>query len=113
MIGKPVYKLMHAVKTLLKTALVRDKDIGFFETLGFEYFGPIDGHDLPGMEKTFQSAKAFEGPCVIHVKTKKGYGYDKAEERPETFHGTPPFYVETGDRIEAPAYPSNGHMMAD
>jgi len=111
MIGKPVYKLMHAVKTLLKTALVRDKDIGFFETLGFEYFGPIDGHDLPGMEKTFQSAKAFEGPCVIHVKTKKGYGYDKAEERPETFHGTPPFYVETGDRIEAPAYPSNGHMM--
>ncbi len=111
-IGKPVYRLMHAAKTLLKTALVRDKDIGFFETLGFEYFGPIDGHDLSGMEKTFLLAKEFPGPCVIHVKTKKGYGYDKAEERPETFHGTPPFLVETGDRIDLPKEPSCGHVMA-
>ena len=111
-IGKPVYRMMHAVKTLAKAALVREKDLGFFETLGFEYFGPIDGHDLAGMEKTFQLARKFQGPCVIHVKTKKGFGYDKAEERPEAFHGTPPFYVETGDRISRPDCPSSGHMMA-
>ncbi len=112
LIGKPVYKVMHAGKTLLKTALVKEKDLGFFETLGFEYFGPINGHDLAGMEKTFRKAKYYNGPCVIHVKTKKGYGYDKAEERPEAFHGTPPFLVETGDRIETPESPSSGHRMA-
>ncbi len=111
-VGKPVYRVMHATKTMLKSALVREKDIGFFETLGFEYFGPIDGHDLHGMEKTFRMAREFNGPCVIHVKTKKGYGYDKAEERPETFHGTPPFLVESGDRLETPDYPSSGHRMA-
>ncbi len=111
-IGKPVYKVMHALKTMAKTALVRTDSIGFFETLGFEYFGPIDGHHLEGLEKTFRKARDFHGPCVIHVKTKKGYGYDKAEERPEIFHGTPPFLVETGDRTEKPEHPSSGHIMA-
>ena len=111
-IGKPVYRVMHGIKTLLKAALVKEKDIGFFETLGFEYFGPIDGHDLNGLEKTLRMARKFEGPCVIHVKTKKGYGYDKAEERPEAFHGTPPFEVESGDRKEIPESYSSGHRMA-
>ena len=112
-IGRPVYRVMHAMKTMAKTALVRADSIGFFETLGFEYFGPIDGHDVKGLESTFRRAKDFNGPCVIHVKTKKGYGYDKAEERPEIFHGTPPFLVETGDRAEMPDAPSSGHVMAD
>ena len=112
-VGKPVYRVAHAVKTLFKTALVKGDSIGFFETLGFEYFGPIDGHNLEGLEKTLRKAREFDGPCVIHVKTKKGYGYDKAEERPEIFHGTPPFLVESGDRTELPACPSSGHVMAD
>ena len=111
-IGKPVYQVMHAAKTMAKTALVRADSIGFFETLGFEYFGPIDGHNIQGLEKTLRKARSFNGPCVIHVKTRKGYGYDKAEERPEIFHGTPPFYVETGDRTEKPDCPSSGHVMA-
>ncbi|MBQ9211973.1 MAG: 1-deoxy-D-xylulose-5-phosphate synthase [Clostridia bacterium] len=111
-IGKPVYRVTHAAKTMMKTALVRADSIGFFETLGFEYFGPIDGHDVRGLEKTLRKAREFNGPCVIHVKTKKGYGYDKAEERPEIFHGTPPFLVETGDRAEKPDCPSSGHVMA-
>ena len=112
-IGKPVYRLLHAVKTMAKAALVRADSIGFFETLGFEYFGPLDGHNIEGLEKTLRKAKEFNGPCVIHVKTRKGYGYDKAEERPEIFHGTPPFLVETGDRAEKPDCPSSGHVMAD
>ncbi len=111
-LAKPIYRVMHATKTLLKTALVRDKDLGFFETLGFEYFGPIDGHDLAGMEKTFRLARDFNGPCVIHVKTRKGYGYDQAEEHPEIFHGTPPFLLETGDRRARPECHSSGHLMA-
>ena len=112
-VGKPVYRMVHTAKTMAKTALLRADSIGFFEALGFEYFGPIDGHDLAGLEKTLRMAKDYNGPCVIHVKTKKGYGYDKAEERPEIFHGTPPFLVETGDRTEMPACPSSGHVMAD
>ena len=112
LVGKPIYRIAHAGKTLAKTALVKGDSIGFFETLGFEYFGPIDGHNLEGLERTLRKARDFDGPCVIHVKTKKGYGYDKAEERPEIFHGTPPFLVETGDRTEVPENHSSGHIMA-
>ena len=112
LIGQPVYRVIHGGKTLLKSALMRDRDPGFFETLGFAYFGPIDGHDLRGLEKTLRKAKNYPGPCVIHVMTRKGYGYDKAEERPEVFHGTPPFFVETGDRASLPECPSCGHVMA-
>ncbi len=112
-VGKPLYRLIHGVKKLLKTVLVREGDTGFFEALGFEYFGPINGHDPESLEQTLTQAKAHRGPCVIHVLTKKGFGYDKAEERPEAFHGTPPFYVETGNRIELPNCPSCGHVMAN
>ena len=113
LIGKPIYKIMHGVKKLIRTVFVRDSQLGFFEALGFEYFGPIDGHDIAGLEKAFRQVQQYKSPCVIHVLTKKGYGYDKAEERPETFHGTPPFYIETGYRIDTPAAPSWGHIMAD
>ena len=113
LIGKPLYRLIHNSKKLLRSVFVRYPELGFFEALGFEYFGPINGHDLAGMEKAFLQAKKHKGPCVIQVLTKKGYGYDKAEERPEAFHGTPPFYIETGDRIDTPAKPSWGHIMAD
>ncbi len=112
-IGKPLYHVIHGLKKLVRTFLVRDKGIGFFEALGFEYFGPISGHDMPGLERTFREAAKSKLPCVIHVLTRKGQGYDQAEERPETFHGTPPFYVETGDRIQTPRRPSWGHIMAD
>ena len=112
-IGKPMYRLIHGGKKLLKSVLVREKDIGFFEALGFQYFGPINGHDIASLESTFEKAKLCGGPCVIHVLTRKGQGYEQAEDRPETFHGTPPFYVETGDRISVPDKPSCGHVMAD
>ena len=113
LIGKPLYNMIHAVKQLLRTAVVRDTGNGFFEALGFEYFGPINGHDIISMEKAFKQAAKTHGPCVIHILTKKGYGYNQAEDRPEKFHGTPPFYIETGDRIAVPNKPSWGHIMAD
>lgn len=113
LIGKPLYKMIHGAKKLIRSVFVRDSELGFFEALGFGYFGPINGHDIAGMEKAFRQVQQYKGPCVIHVLTKKGYGYDKAEERPETFHGTPPFYIETGYRIDKPALPSWGHIMAD
>jgi len=109
-IGKPVYNLINGAKDAVKPLLVRED--GFFTALGFHYFGPIDGHDLKGMEKTLKLAKEFDAPAVIHVMTRKGHGYDKAEERPEIFHGTPPFYVETGWRRQKSALPSFGKTMA-
>ena len=111
--GKALYKTIHGFKKLLKTVLIRGGNPGFFEALGFQYFGPINGHDFRGMEKTLQKASRCQGPCVIHVLTRKGYGYEQAEERPEAFHGTPPFYIETGNRINTPACPSAGHLMSD
>ena len=113
LVGKPLYRFIHAVKKLMRSIIVRENELGFFEALGFAYFGPINGHDLAGMESALEQAKQYNGPCVIHVLTKKGYGYDKAEERPEAFHGTPPFYIETGYRIDKPVKPSWGHIMAD
>ena len=109
LIGKPMYRAVHWVKDTVKSAFV---DEGFFTALGFHYFGPIDGHNLKSMEHTLQLASEFDGPAVIHVLTRKGYGYDKAEEKPEIFHGTPPFYVETGDLRRASTLPSYGKVMA-
>ena len=112
-VGKAIYRPIHNVKRVLKSMMVRNKDLGFFEALGFQYFGPIDGHDLKSLEETLQQAKLRKGPCVIHVLTIKGYGYEQAEKKPEKFHGTPPFYIETGDRQKMPEDPSAGHRMAD
>ena len=108
-VGKPVYRLVHWMKDSVKSMFV---DEGFFSALGFHYFGPIDGHDLRSMEHTLRLAREFDGPAVIHVLTRKGYGYDKAEEKPEMFHGTPPFYVETGGLRQASTLPSFGKTMA-
>ena len=111
--GKPLYRLIHGSKKMLKSVLLKDTEIGFFETLGFQYFGPIDGHDLKSLEKTLHQAATCPGPCVIHVLTKKGFGYEQAEKKPEAFHGTPPFYIETGGRISLPKTKSCGHLVAD
>lgn len=108
-VGKPVYRLVHWMKDSVKSMFV---DEGFFSALGFHYFGPIDGHDLRSMEHTLRLVREFDGPAVIHVLTRKGYGYDKAEEKPEMFHGTPPFYVETGGLRQASTLPSFGKTMA-
>lgn len=112
-IGKTLYKVLHHTKRIMKSILIRNSSVGFFEALGFQYFGPIDGHDLKSLEETFEQSKLYNGPCVIHVLTKKGFGYEQAEQRPEAFHGTPPFLIETGNRMKEPAYPSAGHQMAD
>ena len=55
----------------------------FFETLGVRYVGPLDGHDIAGMEQAFRQAAAFDGPIVVHVITQKGRGYKPAEDDEE------------------------------
>ena len=111
-VGKPAYRFVHWAKGALKSAVLKGGD-GFFTALGFHYFGPIDGHDMRSMEKTLRLVKEFDGPAVVHVLTRKGYGYSKAEELPEQFHGTPPFYVESGEARKSSHLPSFGRVMAE
>ncbi len=68
----------------------------FFEELGFTYLGPIDGHDIKKLEKTFQRTKNIPSSVVVHIVTKKGKGYQFAEENPSKFHSAHPFIIQTG-----------------
>jgi 1-deoxy-D-xylulose-5-phosphate synthase len=68
----------------------------FFEELGFRYFGPLDGHNLPVLTQTLKNILAIKGPLLLHVVTKKGRGYAPAEENPVRFHGAGKFDVKTG-----------------
>ena len=112
LIGRPVANCIEWVKDTIKSVFVDEQNEGFFDALGFRYYGPIDGHDLPGLIHTLENVKELQEPVVVHVLTQKGHGYDKAEEKPEIFHGTPPFYVESGDRRKVGSLPSYGTVMA-
>ena len=68
----------------------------FFEELGFQYIGPIDGHDVDFLVKVFEHAKALKGPVLLHVLTQKGKGYAPAEGDPRSWHATTSFNVEDG-----------------
>ena len=67
-----------------------------FEELDISYYGPINGHDLPTIIKTLQNLKAHKGPRLLHIVTRKGKGYTRAEQNPVTYHGVTPFNPDTG-----------------
>ena len=67
-----------------------------FQAFGFEYIGPIDGHDLPLLQETMERVKKLDNAVLIHVITTKGKGYKPAEQNPSLFHGVGPFEIETG-----------------
>ena len=73
-----------------------------FEELGFNYVGPVDGHDLPLLVRTLRNLKDLTGPQFLHVVTRKGKGYPPAEAKPITFHGVSAFDPATG-KMERPA----------
>lgn len=91
--GKHLGKLIYRLKRALKGLLLSNN---FFTDLGFEYVGPLDGHNIKEMEKTFADVKKLERPVVVHVVTKKGKGYSPAENDPATFHGIGPFLISDG-----------------
>ena len=67
-----------------------------FEALGFEYIGPLQGHNLPQLLEVLQNVRSLEGPVLVHVMTTKGKGYPPAENNPAQFHGVGPFDIATG-----------------
>jgi 1-deoxy-D-xylulose-5-phosphate synthase len=67
-----------------------------FEALGFDYLGPLDGHDLPQLVEVFKNIHQLDGPLLVHVLTTKGKGYQPAEDKPSKYHGVGTFDVATG-----------------
>ncbi|MGI6220340.1 MAG: 1-deoxy-D-xylulose-5-phosphate synthase [Coriobacteriales bacterium] len=98
-VGRIAMSLGEMAKDSVKKALVAGT---LFEDMGITYIGPIDGHDLEGLEDALRAAKAHGGPVIIHAVTKKGKGYALAEADPSRFHGTPPFDLETGEQFKKP-----------
>ena len=92
-IGNILIKIIRRIKQGIKQLIIPKM---FFEDIGFKYLGPIDGHDISDMEQIFKKAKKLNEPVLIHVLTKKGKGYQIAEEMPDKFHATSPFDLKTG-----------------
>lgn len=83
---------------MIKTALLKQSNL--FESLGFRYFGPIDGHDIEGLVNTLEKLKRINGSKLLHVVTKKGKGLKEAEQNPITYHAPGKFDAETGKQIK-------------
>ena len=92
--GEKILYQMKKTKSGLKQLFVPGM---FFEDMGITYLGPVDGHDIRKLYKTFQEAKRVDHAVLVHVLTKKGKGYAPAEENPSRFHGIVPFDIETGE----------------
>ncbi|HEX9640886.1 MAG TPA: 1-deoxy-D-xylulose-5-phosphate synthase [Candidatus Krumholzibacteria bacterium] len=92
-LGDKAQDLAHRVKESLKTFIVPGQ---FFEALGFRYFGPLDGHDLPLLVDTLEDVKRLKGPVLIHLITEKGKGYSFAEADRLRYHGVNKFDPQHG-----------------
>ncbi len=104
LIGSPIASLISRVKTDIKNSMYEST---FFEELGFNYMGPIDGHNLEHLCEAFDSAKLVNEPVLLHISTIKGKGYDFAEKSPSKYHGISKFDVNSGEYIESSTNFSN------
>jgi 1-deoxy-D-xylulose-5-phosphate synthase len=99
-IGGNMIKFVRQIEEILKTLMVPG---ALFEEMGFTYVGPLEGHNLKYLIRNFENINEMKGPILVHVITKKGKGYEFAEEDPLGFHGVAPFDVETGQTISSPS----------
>ena len=106
-LGPRLIRVIERVKDALKLMLVRGS---FFEIFGLEYVGPVDGHDLRTLGEALAYASHAVRPVLLHVITQKGHGYAPAEHSPERFHGTAPFFIETGEAQSAPVTLNSDEM---
>lgn len=96
--GRIIHDGIHKVKEGVKATLLPGS---FFESLGFQYMGPVDGHDVAGLTRLLEYASHQDHPVLLHVKTVKGKGYPPAEQNPDAFHGIGPFRVEDGTPVQS------------
>lgn len=84
LVGEKLEKTLRTAKGLIKDAIYDSSNM--FENFGFQYIGPVDGHDLEAMIEAFSVAKLMRKPCVVHVFTTKGKGWRPAEDNPGEYH---------------------------
>lgn len=104
LIGSQIANIISKVKTDIKNSMYEST---FFEDLGFNYMGPIDGHNLEHLCEAFDSAKLLNEPVLLHISTIKGKGYDFAEKSPSKYHGISKFDVNSGEYVESSTNFSN------
>lgn len=95
-VGKSVARTLEKMKDTLKYFIMPEM---LFEDIGFTYLGPINGHNIEDLKMVLERSKKMKGPVLIHVKTKKGKGYELAEEAPERYHAMGIFDIETGELL--------------
>ncbi len=95
-IGSPVNTFIFKFKEVVKGFVYKNN---FFTSLGFNYLGPVDGHNIQALESLFNIAKSYQRPSLVHVITTKGKGYPHAENSPNNYHGVSPFDIEEGTAI--------------
>src|SRR3954454_14268884 len=105
--GKSAVEFAHKVEEGVKNLLLPSV---IFEELGMRYYGPIDGHDIPLLIKTFEFLKTQDEPVLLHILTKKGKGYDPAIKQPDKFHGLGKYKIESGETAAAPT-PTYSELM--
>ena len=104
LVGHALYKFFYRLKEIFKSIVYKNN---IFSAFGFNYLGPVDGHNVKDMESLFKIAKCYQRPTVIHVVTTKGKGYSFAEQSPNSYHGVSPFDVTIG------VLPSNKITFSD
>ena len=97
--GKSAVEFAHKVEESVKGLLVPSV---IFEELGLRYYGPIDGHDISLLIRTFEFLKTQDEPVLLHILTKKGKGYEPAIKQPDKFHGLGKYKLETGETAPTP-----------
>ncbi|MDH5666724.1 MAG: 1-deoxy-D-xylulose-5-phosphate synthase [Nitrospira sp.] len=109
-IGSDMQKLARRAEELAKGVILPGL---LFEELGFQYSGPIDGHNFEHLLPTIENVLRMKGPVLLHVITKKGLGYEPAMKNPVWFHACPPFVRETGVPAKKAVRPSYTAMAMD
>ncbi len=94
--GAVLYRQIHRLKLWMRKKLI---GVTLFEDMGFQYLGPVDGHDTEKLTFLLQQAKDMKEPVLLHVITTKGKGYAPAEGQPENFHGIGSFDPDTGSAV--------------
>ena len=92
-----------------KSNLVRSSGGALFESLGFRYFGPIDGNDIEQLAYTLDRLRNLHGPRLLHIHTRKGAGYAPAEADPTVWHAPGRFDAATGERVKT-VYPADRYQ---
>jgi 1-deoxy-D-xylulose-5-phosphate synthase len=107
---KPMWRLARRAEEHVKGMLMPST---LFEEMGFNYIGPIDGHDIPALVRTLRNMRKLKGPRFLHVVTRKGKGYEPAEGDPCSYHGVAPFDLSTGKSESKPSGKTYTQVFGD